>query len=257
MSRATARDAPGGAVPVRRAHIAPLDGLRGLAVLAVLLFHAGHLSGGFLGVDLFFVLSGFLITGLLLREAADRGRIGLFAFWVRRARRLLPALAVVGVGTLLLAWAFAGPSVLLFALDDAPVAAQSVNWHFITERIGYWNASGTRLFAHLWSVAVEWQFYLAWPLVVAFAGRGRGGERRIAVLAGAGTLVSLALMLRFGDVVDTTRAYEGTDTRAFALLLGALAATAPVRGALARVQGGVWRTAGARSWRAVSVPSGY
>ncbi|MGW1289215.1 acyltransferase family protein [Streptomyces sp. NPDC002586] len=219
-------------------HIAPLDGLRGLAVLAVLLFHAGHLSGGFLGVDLFFVLSGFLITGLLLREAASHGRIGLTAFWGRRARRLLPALTVVGVGTILLTWAFGAASVLFFALKDAPwVAAQAVNWHFVAEQIGYWNASGSRVFAHLWSIAVEWQFYLAWPLVVALAGRGRGGQWRVAVLAGAGALVSLVLMLHYGDAVDTTRAYEGTDTRAFALLLGALAATAPVRRMVARVPG--------------------
>ncbi|MCC3773249.1 acyltransferase, partial [Streptomyces sp. UNOC14_S4] len=157
--------------------MAPLDGLRGLAVLAVLLFHAGHLDGGFLGVDLFFVLSGFLITGLLLGETADRGRVALAAFWGRRARRLLPALGVTVVATLLLTWAFGAPSVLLFALDDAPwVAAQAVNWHFVTEQIGYWNASGTRVFAHLWSIAVEWQFYLAWPVVVTLAGRGRGGQ---------------------------------------------------------------------------------
>ncbi|WP_116209678.1 acyltransferase family protein [Streptomyces olivoreticuli] len=237
-SRSHRRPGPAHDPAARTARIAPLDGLRGLAVLAVLLFHAGHLDGGFLGVDLFFVLSGFLITGLLLGETANRGRIALAAFWGRRARRLLPALGVVGVVTLLLTWAFGAPSVLLFALDDAPwVAAQAVNWHFVTEQIGYWNASGTRVFAHLWSIAVEWQFYLAWPVAVTLAGRGRGGQGRVAVLAGAGALVSLALMVVHGDAVDTTRAYEGTDTRAFALLLGALAATAPVRRLLARVPG--------------------
>ncbi|MGV9855362.1 acyltransferase family protein [Streptomyces sp. NPDC003442] len=219
-----------------RDHLGPLDGLRGFAVAAVLLFHAGHLRGGFLGVDLFFVLSGFLITRLLLTEAAGRGRIDLAAFWGRRARRLLPALTVMGLLTLPAAWAFGSPALLGSALDDAPwVAVQGVNWHFITERIGYWNASGTRLFSHLWSIAVEWQFYLAWPLVVAAAGRGRAGERRVAVLAAAGALASAALMRDLGDAVDTTRAYEGTDTRAFALLLGALAATAPVRELCARV----------------------
>ncbi|MGA5134220.1 acyltransferase family protein [Streptomyces olivoreticuli] len=238
-SRSHPRPRPGPARdPARAARIAPLDGLRGLAVLAVLLFHAGHLDGGFLGVDLFFVLSGFLITGLLLGETANRGRIALAAFWGRRARRLLPALAVTVVATLLLTWAFGAPSALLFALDDTPwVAAQAVNWHFIAEQIGYWNASGTRVFAHLWSIAVEWQFYLAWPVVVTLAGRGRGGQGRVAALAAAGALVSLALMIVHGDAVDTTRAYEGTDTRAFALLLGALAATAPVRRLLARVPG--------------------
>ncbi|MGP9022859.1 acyltransferase family protein [Streptomyces sp. BR1] len=219
-----------------RAHIAALDGLRGFAVAAVLLFHAGHLSGGFLGVDLFFVLSGFLITGLLLSDAASGGRIALGAFWVRRARRLLPALVCVVVVTMVLTWAFGSVAQLRFALDDTPwVAAQAVNWHYITEQIGYWNASDTRVFAHLWSIAVEWQFYLAWPLVVAVAGRGRHAQRVVAAVAGAGALAAGALMVSLGAAIDTTRAYEGTDTRAVALLLGALAATAPVRGLAARV----------------------
>ncbi|WP_431914536.1 acyltransferase family protein [Nonomuraea jabiensis] len=217
----------------RRAHVGALDGLRGFAVAAVLLFHAGHLRGGFLGVDLFFVLSGFLITGLLLEELGRSGGLRLVAFWERRARRLLPALTVMVTSTLLLAWAFAAPDLLRYALQDAPwVATQSVNWHFIGEQIGYWNASGTRLFAHLWSIGVEWQFYLAWPLMVALAGRGPGGHRRVALVAVAGALVSLLLMIRLGAAVDTTRAYEGTDTRAFSLLLGAAAATAPVQDAV-------------------------
>lgn len=233
-----------------RAHIAALDGLRGVAVAAVLLFHAGFLPGGFLGVDLFFVLSGFLITGLLLREAAapgralpgaglhgaGRGRIGLAAFWGRRARRLLPALVCVVAATLAATRAWGTSAQLRFARDDMPwVAAQAVNWHYIAERIGYWNASDTRVFAHLWTIGVEWQFYLAWPLVVAVVARGRYGERTVALLAGSGSLLSLALTLSLGAAVDTTRAYEGTDTRAAALLLGALMATAPVRDLLRRV----------------------
>ncbi|MFH9075365.1 acyltransferase family protein [Streptomyces alboflavus] len=219
-----------------RAHIAALDGLRGFAVVAVLLFHAGHLSGGFLGVDLFFVLSGYLITGLLLGEAAGRGRVALGAFWVRRVRRLLPALCCVVVVTVAATWAWGSAEQLRFALDDLPwVGAQAVNWHYIAEQIGYWNASDTRVFAHLWSIGVEWQFYLAWPLVVAVAARGRWGERVVAVLAGAGALVCLALTVSLGAAVDTTRAYEGTDTRGAALLLGALVATAPVRGLARRV----------------------
>ncbi|MFI6389980.1 acyltransferase family protein [Nonomuraea sp. NPDC050540] len=220
----------------RRAHIGALDGIRGLAVAAVLLFHAGHLGGGFLGVDLFFVLSGFLITGLLLDELGRHGRLDLPAFWARRARRLLPALTLMVVATLLLAWAFARPDMLRSALQDAPwVAAQSVNWHYIGEQIGYWDASGTRLFAHLWSIGVEWQFYLVWPLIVAVAGRGPGGHRRVALVAVAGALVSLLLMIRLAAAVDTTRAYEGSDTRAFSLLLGAAAATAPARDVVARL----------------------
>ncbi|MFI1539468.1 acyltransferase family protein [Streptomyces anandii] len=219
----------------RRAHIAALDGLRGFAVAAVLLFHAGLVRGGFLGVDLFFVLSGFLITGLLLGEAG-RGRTALGAFWARRARRLLPALVCAVVVTVPATWAWGTSTQLRFALDDVPwVGAQAVNWHYITEQIGYWNASDTRVFAHLWSIGVEWQFYLAWPLVVAVAARGRHAERVVAWLAGTGALLCLALMHSLGAAVDTTRAYEGTDTRAAALLLGALVATAPVRDLARRV----------------------
>lgn len=225
------RAAPSGAQPApRRAHIAALDGLRGIAVIGVLLFHAGHLSGGFLGVDLFFVLSGFLITGLLLQE---KRRLNLAAFWKRRARRLLPALAVLIVMTPPLAWAAGRTDLLRTAQQDTPwVLAQAVNWHYIAERIGYWNASDTRPFAHLWSIAVEWQFYLAWPLIVALLG---GKRWRVAVVALTGAVVSLLLMVRLGAAVDTTRAYEGTDTRAFSVLLGAAAATMPVREAVARL----------------------
>ncbi|MER7025564.1 MULTISPECIES: acyltransferase family protein [Streptomyces] len=220
----------------RRPHLASLDGLRGFAVVAVLLFHGGLLSGGFLGVDLFFVLSGFLITGLLLGQVARGGRIGPVAFWGRRARRLLPALVCVTVAVLAATWAWGTPAQLRFALDDAPWAgAQAVNWHYIAERIGYWNGADTRVFAHLWSIGVEWQFYLLWPLVVGCAARGRHAERIVAAVAGAGALASLAVTVPLGAAVDTTRAYEGTDTRAAALLLGALAATAPVRALVRRV----------------------
>ncbi|WP_030371185.1 acyltransferase family protein [Streptomyces rimosus] len=219
-------------------HIAPLDGLRGLAVLGVLFFHAGHFGGGFLGVDLFFVLSGFLITGLLLKEAGDRrGSIDLAAFWERRARRLLPALTVMIVGTLLLV--AAGPPYLLgFALEDGPWAAlQATNWHFISEQVGYWNDADTRVFSHLWSIGVEWQFYVVWPVVVAVLARGRATRRLVPVIAAAGAVISLTVMIALAHGPDTTRVYEGTDTRAFSLLLGALMATAPARRLLARVSG--------------------
>ncbi|MFD7669178.1 acyltransferase family protein [Streptomyces sp. NPDC059788] len=212
-------------------HITPLDGLRGLAVLGVLFFHAGHFGGGFLGVDLFFVLSGFLITGLLLKEAADRqGKADLAAFWVRRARRLLPALTVVIVGTLLLVWAAGPPYLLRFALEDGPWAAlQATNWHFISEQVGYWNDADTRVFSHLWSIGVEWQFYVVWPVVVAALARRPATRRLVPVVAAVGAAVSLVVMIALAYGPDTTRAYEGTDTRAFSLLLGALMATEPVR----------------------------
>ncbi|AXL92658.1 acyltransferase [Streptomyces sp. CB09001] len=226
--------------PVRRPprrHVAPLDGLRGVAVLGVLFFHAGHFDGGFLGVDLFFVLSGFLITGLLLKEARARGgRIDLLAFWGRRARRLLPALAVVLAGTLLLVWALGPPNLLRYALDDGPwVAANLANWHFVADRVGYWDSAGTRVFSHLWSIAVEEQFYVVWPLVLCLVARGRGAGRRVAAVAATGAVASLVLMVVLTTPADTTRVYEGTDTRAFSLLLGALAATEPAARLVSRL----------------------
>ncbi|NGO09278.1 acyltransferase [Streptomyces sp. HC44] len=234
-TRTTPPSAPLSVPPTER-HIAPLDGLRGLAVLGVLLFHAGHFSGGFLGVDLFFVLSGFLITGLLLKETrAGNGRIDLIAFWGRRARRLLPALAVTIAGTLILVWAFGPPNLLRYALDDSPwVVANLANWHFIADQVGYWNSADTRVFNHLWSIAVEEQFYVIWPLVLGLATRGRNAGRRVAAVAAAGATVSLVLMIVLTVPSDTTRVYEGTDTRAFSLLLGSLMATPPASRLLAR-----------------------
>ncbi|MFJ7231105.1 acyltransferase family protein [Streptomyces tendae] len=231
------RAAPSPAPGTPRRHIAPLDGLRGLAVLGVLFFHAGHFDGGFLGVDLFFVLSGFLITGLLLTEARARdGRIDLLAFWGRRARRLLPALAVVLAGTLLLVWALGPPNLLRYALDDGPwVTANLANWHFVADRVGYWDSADTRVFSHLWSIAVEEQFYVVWPLVLCLVASGRGSGRRVAAVAVAGAVASLVLMVVLTTPADTTRVYEGTDTRAFSLLLGALAATPPAARLVSRV----------------------
>ncbi|MFD9789348.1 acyltransferase family protein [Streptomyces sp. NPDC059070] len=223
--------------PAEGRRVAPLDGLRGLAVLGVLFFHAGHLGGGFLGVDLFFVLSGFLITGLLLKEVRARGgRVDLVAFWGRRARRLLPALAVTLAGTLLLLWSFGPPSLLRYALDDAPwVAVNLANWHFIADQVGYWNSADTRVFGHLWSLSVEEQFYLLWPVLLGLVARGPKADRRVAGVAAVGAALSLALMLALTVPADTTRVYEGTDTRAFSLLLGALMATAPATRLVARM----------------------
>ncbi|MFF3214348.1 acyltransferase family protein [Streptomyces sp. NPDC002886] len=232
--RAASTHDPGGA---RRSHIAPLDGLRGLAVLGVFLFHTGVLPGGFLGVDLFFVLSGFLITGLLVREAAiNEGRIDLAAFWGRRARRLAPALFACLAGTMVLTALLGTPAMKRFAHQDAPwVLANLANWHFITEQVGYFQATPTRVLTHMWSIAVEEQFYLLWPPLLLLllrrrrSGSGSASGRALAITALLGALASAALMAWLVAPVDTTRVYEGTDTRAFSLLLGALAASPPVR----------------------------
>ena len=215
-------------------HVPALDGLRAIAVVGVLLFHGGYLQGGFLGVDLFFALSGFLITSLLVRDASGPG-IDAVGFWGRRFRRLLPAVfAMIG---LVAVW------VLLFGsaadLDgvrrDGPWAVVYLaNWHLISESAGYWASfSQPSMFDHLWSLAIEEQFYLVWPLVVlAIFRSSRRPARTLAVVCGLGIGVSLVAMLWLYDGGDPTRVYMGTDTRAASLLVGALAATTPVRAAV-------------------------
>jgi peptidoglycan/LPS O-acetylase OafA/YrhL len=218
------------AVGVRQ-HLAALDGLRGVAILGVLLFHTGHLPGGFLGVDLFFALSGYLITGQLLRATGT-----VVSFWGRRIRRLLPALAVMLTGVTLLVWAVGPPDLVRTTLSDGPwVQSNLVNWHLLAESAGYWDRFGQgRVFEHLWSIAVEEQFYLVWPVLVLVVGRV---DRSVAVTAAVASAVSLLLMVALVSPADPTRVYTGTDTRAFSLLLGALVATRPVRDAVARTVG--------------------
>ncbi|WP_031465547.1 acyltransferase family protein [Sciscionella sediminilitoris] len=221
-----------------RSYLPALDGVRGVAILGVLLFHTGHLDGGFLGVDLFFALSGYLITDLLLREAGRTGTVSLLAFWGRRIRRLLPALASMLAVVTLLVWLTGTADVVRTTLADGPwVQANLQNWHLLAESAGYWDRFGAaRMFEHLWSIAVEEQFYVLWPvLVLGIAWFGRRLHRRVALAAVLISVVSLVLMLLLFDPADPSRVYTGTDTRAFSLLLGALVATRPVRERLARL----------------------
>jgi peptidoglycan/LPS O-acetylase OafA/YrhL len=224
-------------------YVAALDGLRGAAIAGVLLFHTGNLAGGFLGVDLFFALSGYLITGLLLREIDETGGVSLRTFWGRRTRRLMPALALMLGSVTVLVWAQAPADLVRSTLADGPwVQANLVNWHLLADSAGYWDRFGaTRVFEHLWSIAVEEQFYLVWPVVMWFGARwGRRADRWVAAVALTVSLVSVALMAVLVDPADPTRVYTGTDTRAFSLLIGALAATAPVRDRLGRLAAGRW-----------------
>ena len=146
----------------RLTHQPALDGLRGLAVAGVLLFHGGHLSGGFLGVDAFFVLSGFLITSLLLAEARDRGGIALGAFWMRRARRLLPALTCVLLAVAVYAVLLAKPDELATIRGDAlATIGYFANWRAIFTSRDYWSLfRQPSPLDHTWSLAIEEQFYL-------------------------------------------------------------------------------------------------
>ena len=236
-----------------RAHIAALDGLRGLAVVAVLLFHAGKLQGGFLGVDLFFALSGFLITSLLLTEVDRTGRVRLVAFWGRRFRRLLPAVLLLLVAVTVVTTLVASVPERAATLNDGPWAqAYVANWHAIAGHRDYWASFELpRMFGHLWSLAIEEQFYLVWPIVVGLiAWRSRHVHRTIIVCCVVASVASLLWMIKLFDPADPTRVYIGTDTRASSLLLGALFATAPLRSAVMRITA---RLGNAFSWATAAI----
>ncbi len=211
-----------------------LDGVRALAVLSVMGYHAGvgWLPGGLLGVDVFFVLSGFLITSLLLSEYRKTGRISLLSFWGRRARRLLPAMALLLAS--MIAWAtYLSPATSRNSLrvDALSTMFYGANWRFITSGQGYFDHFGPQSpLLHTWSVAVEEQFYLLWPLLLLLVLRWR--RRGVFALAFAGAAASAAWMWVLSvDGASPDRLYYGTDTRALPLLLGCtLAALRPPAG---------------------------
>jgi peptidoglycan/LPS O-acetylase OafA/YrhL len=204
-----------------------LDGLRALAVAAVFLYHAriDWLPGGFLGVDLFFVLSGYLITSLLLVEWEARNRIDLRRFWMRRARRLLPALVVVVLGALVLSAIFARQDLGHTRSDTLSSLFYYTNWHLIFANRSYFNLMGNpSLLNHLWSLAIEEQFYIVWPLLLVPC-LVLVGRRRLPMIVIAGIAASAALMwILYKPGSDPSRVYYGTDTRAFLLLMGILLA---------------------------------
>jgi peptidoglycan/LPS O-acetylase OafA/YrhL len=232
--------------PERRGGIPALDGLRAIAVALVLAQHGGipGMGGGFLGVDVFFVLSGFLITSLLLDELGRAGRIGLTGFWIRRARRLLPALVLmvlaVGAARQLL------PAQALTGLRDDALAAflWVANWRFVEQKTDYFTQGAPASpLQHAWSLGVEEQYYFVWPVVLIavtllLAARARRYFRRATVgavrlttfvIAALGTLASAALAIVLASDGARDRVYFGTDTRAEALLIGSAASALLVR----------------------------
>ncbi|MFD2082452.1 Peptidoglycan/LPS O-acetylase OafA/YrhL, contains acyltransferase and SGNH-hydrolase domains [Actinopolymorpha cephalotaxi] len=209
-----------------------IEGLRAVAVAAVLLFHAGvpHLAGGFVGVDVFFVISGFLIGGLLLAELESTGRVSLRKFYARRARRILPGAALVIVVVAVVSWLVLPPlRVVDVAHDALASAAYVVNWHFVGTETNYLAAGREASpLLHYWSLSVEEQFYLLWPALLIGAGwfarrtgRGVRGVRTmvavVTVLVAAGSFaVSLVWTHSTGPL-----AYMGTPARAWQFALGA------------------------------------
>ncbi|MBL8928677.1 MAG: acyltransferase [Kineosporiaceae bacterium] len=212
-------ESPADARPRRLGYSPALDGVRAVAVLAVLAYHGGVLPGGYLGVDLFLVLSGFLITSLLVEEVARSGRVDLTAFWVRRAARLMPAAAalllVASLAVTLHAPTRGRGDVLLNA---AATAAGVDNWWRVHDQQG-----GGIWLGHVWSLSVEQQFYLFWPLLLALLiGRwGLAHRRRIATaVALTATAVAVHRLVLIGAGASAMRIYFGTDARADALLVG-------------------------------------
>lgn len=211
-------------------HVPALDGVRGIAVIAVLLFHGGvsWARGGFLGVDAFFVLSGLLITSLLLDEGRRTGFIDLGRFWSRRARRLLPAMLLVVAAAGLYGYLLAPRGSLAGLRKDAIATLFYVaNWRYISAGADYFEATAApSVLRHTWSLAIEEQFYLAWPLVVwGLARLRRALHVSVGVVAAIGTVLSAtAMWLRFEPGGGESRAYFGTDTRVQVVLTGAVLA---------------------------------
>ena len=219
-----ASPAPGRARPGR---IEGLDGLRALAIAGVLVYHlnASWLPGGFLGVDVFFVVSGFLITTLLVREHHRTGRVALGQFWVRRARRLLPALVLCVLTSVLIARLVSQDLLVDVARQIVGALTFSTNWLEVTAGTSYFDQTAPQLFMNFWSLAVEEQFYLVWPLAT-LALLAVSSRIRVGAAIAVGVVSTLLMGLLFTPGVDATRVYYGTDTHVMGLMAGAALAFA-------------------------------
>jgi len=210
-----------------------LDGVRALAVLTVIGFHEGAsgLPGGFLGVDIFFVLSGFLITDLLVARYDRTGRLDLAGFWTRRARRLLPALAVMLVVVTAAATVIEPGQEVSLRLALLAAATYASNWFQILHHVSYFAAVGQAgappPLDHLWSLAIEEQFYLVWPLIVwCVIARLATRRARVACALTGAAVSALVMVIQYTPGGDPSAVYYGTDTHASALLIGAALALA-------------------------------
>lgn len=208
-----------------RRYMPGLDGLRALAVMAVIAYHQNlsWAQGGLLGVCLFFVLSGYLITDILVAQWESSTGISLKSFWLGRARRLLPALFLMLIGVIV--WISISDPARLSSLWDDVLAAlfYSNNWWQIFHQVSYFASFGPpEPLGHLWSLAVEEQFYLIWPLLLGLGLRYIIKRGRLAALIAALAMISAAAMaIIYTPGLDPSRVYYGTDTRAFSLLIGA------------------------------------
>lgn len=212
------------AASTRPPRIHGLDSLRAVAVVAVMTFHLapGLLPGGFIGVDVFFVLSGFLITTLLVRERVQTGRVSLRRFWTRRARRLLPAMVTVVLTCTAIAGMLGGDVLVGIKSQVMGALTFASNWVYIAQGTSYSSDLSPQLFANFWSLAVEEQFYLFWPLVLLAVFTIRRSRTAGLVVTGVFAVASAAWMaIHFDPLADPSRVYFGTDTHLFGLMAGA------------------------------------
>ena len=220
----------------KRRYITGLDGIRAIAVIMVLAYHLklALFKSGFLGVTVFFVLSGYLITGILISEVEEEGTIDLKNFWLRRIRRLVPAVMSMAV---VIIFVSAVVNRIIFTKGCKDFLASVLgfnNWWQIFNKVSYFEAAGVPSpFTHCWSLAIETQFYLIYPLILLgiyklAKSRGEGQAKRGLLFAGVTLLLALIsvilMIVLFDPQQDASRVYYGTDTRAFSLLFGALLA---------------------------------
>ncbi len=210
-------------------YIPAIDGLRAIAVMAVLFYHLGFkwIPGGFLGVDLFFVISGYVITRLLLDSIESSGGLDLRAFYRARIRRLLPALAFMLVTTAIAVGIWAPDTIKRFLIDAPFALTGSMNWWLVGHHLDYFEAIGRPpLLQHTWSLAVEAQFYLIWPLILLvilkFFGKKRVSIASLTIAAISGiTLMIVSFSLDAASASMVSHVYFGTDTHSIGLFLGA------------------------------------
>ncbi len=200
-----------------------LDGLRAIAIVAVLVFHLNPawLPGGFLGVDVFFVVSGFLITTLLVHEHRRTGRIAFSRFWVRRARRLLPALVLTVTVSVLIARTVSADLLVNIGRQIGGALTFSTNWVEIVAGSSYFDQTAPQLFMNFWSLAVEEQFYLLWPITVLLLLSVGTSRVRTGVALALAAVSTVLMAVLYTPDTDATRVYYGTDTHLMGLMLGA------------------------------------
>ncbi|EII6310244.1 acetyltransferase [Staphylococcus pseudintermedius] len=213
--------------PINPRYMPGLDGVRAVAVIAIIIYHLNPqwLSGGFLGVDTFFVISGYLITSLLLTEYHKTGKIELMSFWLRRVKRLIPAVLFLVMGVIVLSLIFMPTEIQKVRADSIAAIFYVSNWWYIMQNVDYFEQFAVQPLKHLWSLAIEEQFYLVFPIVLlsllSFIRRLKSIRIIFLILL---VISMIAMMVLYVPNENVARVYFGTDTRIQTLLMGVLLA---------------------------------